>query len=576
MVKYLLLFIVFANTAFSFELDPREIYDNTSSCIVKIEGYDTDDDLLANGSGVVVDAAGIIWTNFHIFRGSDYVKVVTISGETSKAVLIGADPIKDILILKTDIEFTKSVKPVSSNNIKIGEKVYAMGNPSNTINTFSEGMLSNFFYIDQEEQLRLQYTASISSGSSGGALLNSDGELIGVTSSSFDSPSQNINFAVSSEDFFRTKTIDYNDEKQVEAFYRYCLAFTYKDTRDGASVITALNYCLNVFPDNANALFERGLTYLDFDREKAKADLDKAAGLEPNNGLYTFWRGYLKYMDEDYESAVLDFTTAINLNPYLRQPYWYLAEYYSGELNNTTEALKYIDLAIKFQPREPYSFILKGNIFLNNKDSISAVQWYAHASFLDSTFLDGYIHSSNLCMKMNYYEEALTMLNFVIKKDDEYSEELYYNRAICYRSMGEPLRALKDFNEDIMRSGSRREESLTGIGYCHIDAADYDEAKKSFIKALTIKENLWEAHLGLAVAECKLGNMDEAVRYFKKAAKSKSELKKGIYEIRKAGAEYQFTLKGTEIDALNEICKELGLKHFEESNIKTGVKAQPK
>ena len=163
--------------------------------VVTILCYDYDGELAATGSGFVAYDSKIIVTNYHVMTAAYMCKVSTnqdISYEVSEILAYSKE--KDIAILQL-AEDTK-LPPLSlgdSTTIKKGENVVAIGSPLGIKNTVSTGVLSG--RIMQNSMDLLQFTAPISSGSSGGALFDDSGSVIGITYASYDN-GQNLNLAI--------------------------------------------------------------------------------------------------------------------------------------------------------------------------------------------------------------------------------------------------------------------------------------------------------------------------------------------------------------------------------------------
>ena len=136
------------------------------------------------GSGVIVDKEGIILTNNHVITGADDITVTLTDKRVFKAKLIGADPKTDVAVIK--IEKAKDL-PVAkigdSNKISVGEWVLAIGNPLGLTSTVTSGIVSaksrgDVGVADFEDFI--QTDAAINPGNSGGALINLQGEVIGI------------------------------------------------------------------------------------------------------------------------------------------------------------------------------------------------------------------------------------------------------------------------------------------------------------------------------------------------------------------------------------------------------------
>lgn len=148
------------------------------------------------GSGFVVSSDGLILTNSHVVNmgGSVSVKFIEDNRVYSNAKVIKDDSIRDLALLKIDGAGTFT--PVvlgDSDQVVVGERVVAIGNPKGLENTVSDGLVSALRDINGTKLI--QISAPISPGSSGGPLFNMNGEVIGITSSGFDD-GQNLNFAV--------------------------------------------------------------------------------------------------------------------------------------------------------------------------------------------------------------------------------------------------------------------------------------------------------------------------------------------------------------------------------------------
>jgi len=152
------------------------------------------------GSGVIISNDGYIVTAFHILSGT--LSTVKIDEKTYIANLIGFDEYADLAVLKINEDNLRSIDFPNKFDLKIGETVFAIGNPYNLGISVSKGILSgtgrNFGnpYLDI-----IQTDAAINQGSSGGAIINSDGQLIGLSTSiaSVSGGSDGVGFALPAE-----------------------------------------------------------------------------------------------------------------------------------------------------------------------------------------------------------------------------------------------------------------------------------------------------------------------------------------------------------------------------------------
>ena len=157
------------------------------------------------GSGVIVDAKnGYILTNHHVVSGAEKIQISLINETTLDAEIIGSDPATDIAVLKVEADDLVDINIGNSNNVEVGDFVNAIGNPFGLGNTVTSGIvsalgrtgISSSGYEDF-----IQTDASINPGNSGGALVNMQGELVGINSAIISQSGGNvgIGFAVPSE-----------------------------------------------------------------------------------------------------------------------------------------------------------------------------------------------------------------------------------------------------------------------------------------------------------------------------------------------------------------------------------------
>lgn len=152
------------------------------------------------GSGVIVSSDGFIVTNNHVVDGSDEVEVTLNDKRTFNARVVGTDPATDLALLKIEAEDLPIVKFGDSDNLKVGEWVLAVGNPFQLTSTVTAGIVSakarSIGIISNQKTMGIesfiQTDAAVNPGNSGGALVNTRGELVGINTAIY---SQTGNFA---------------------------------------------------------------------------------------------------------------------------------------------------------------------------------------------------------------------------------------------------------------------------------------------------------------------------------------------------------------------------------------------
>ncbi|WP_368292376.1 cell wall-binding repeat-containing protein [Dehalobacter sp. TBBPA1] len=176
-------------------LTAKEIFAKVSPSIVYIETYDSSGNALGSGSGFIVDSSGKVATNYHVIKGSYSAKVKTAAGITYDVQkVLSYNETTDLTILKISATGLTAVSLGDSSLIETGDNIYAIGNPFGLEDTISNGLISTKSR-DINGTTYIQISAPISSGSSGGALVDDQGKVIGITAAVYYG-GQNLNFAV--------------------------------------------------------------------------------------------------------------------------------------------------------------------------------------------------------------------------------------------------------------------------------------------------------------------------------------------------------------------------------------------
>jgi putative serine protease PepD len=172
--------------AISANLDARQIYDASKNAVTYIVA-DTPEGQ-ATGSGFVVSKDGLIVTNDHVVDGASQVQVkIGTSDKAQAAQVVGADPSRDLALLKVDGHDLPTLSLADSSSVSVGDPTYAIGNPFGLDHTLTTGIVSALQRSLQAPDGAtisgaIQTDAALNPGNSGGALLNADGQVIGVNS----------------------------------------------------------------------------------------------------------------------------------------------------------------------------------------------------------------------------------------------------------------------------------------------------------------------------------------------------------------------------------------------------------
>jgi len=203
------------------ELIAMAVYENVNRSVVNISTKTVQTDMFfmfeipseGEGSGCVLDKQGHILTNFHVVEGAREIQVTLFDGNTYEARMVGVDPTTDVAVLKIDAP-ADSLYPVvfgDSSRLRVGQRVYAIGNPFGLERTLSTGTISSLNRsLPSQRRYRkitqvIQIDASINPGNSGGPLLDAHSRMIGMNTAiaSRTGESAGVGFAIAANTIAR-------------------------------------------------------------------------------------------------------------------------------------------------------------------------------------------------------------------------------------------------------------------------------------------------------------------------------------------------------------------------------------
>lgn len=168
------------------------VYQKINPAIVAIDAQLKEG--ISSGTGCILTPNGVILTSSHVIDGSDDIDVTVHSGKVYKATVISIlGKNNDLALLKINTKETlTSIKLGNSEELKVGQKVLAIGNPFGFSGTLTQGIVSRIDYTKN----KIQTDAAINPGNSGGPLLNSTGEVIGISQSIYNPDNNKSNIGI--------------------------------------------------------------------------------------------------------------------------------------------------------------------------------------------------------------------------------------------------------------------------------------------------------------------------------------------------------------------------------------------
>ena len=323
----------------------EQIAQQTLAATVYLEMKDATGKTISIGSGFFIKP-NLIATNYHVIAGATTgtVKVVGKITQYNIEGVTAVDKTNDLSLLQVTMSGIKPLPLGNSSTLQIGETVYVAGNPVGLEGTFSQGMISSIRNPSNKE--RLQITAPISSGSSGGPVINKAGEVIGVAYMTIEG-GQNLNFAIPSHHLEILLAISTQEEPWTfgdpqsqsifaktislhghmlfnHGYYAEAIVAFTKDISDSdlmAARAASLGMATDAFMDHNNFMkcykYEsRAQAYEQIGQyDAAIQDYNKIIELKPDNADVYFNRGRVKARIGQFNAAIKDFNKAIELKP---------------------------------------------------------------------------------------------------------------------------------------------------------------------------------------------------------------------------------------------------------------------
>ena len=474
-----------------------QIAEKALAATVYLEMQDSNGLPLGFGSGFFV-RDNLIATNYHVIEGAarGTAKLV---GQFSTYTIEGVtatDQTNDLALLKVTVSGINPLPLGNSSDVKIGETVYVAGNPKGLEGTFSNGIISS--RRDQYTKERLQMTAPISPGSSGGPVLNSKGEVIGISFMILVG-GQNLNFAIPSR-YLTELLTESKPAKPLAQGNRSISAetyFTWGNTKyhldDYKGAITDYTQAIRLKPDDAAAYYNRGNVKSKLGQHFAAiADFDSAIRLKPDYAKAYVNRGIAKDDLGQHFSAIADFDSAIRLKPDDADAY-YNRGTVKNKLGQHFAAIADYDSAIRLKPDDADVYNNRGSAKHDLGQHFAAIADYDSAIRLKPDDAKAYYNRGNTKGKLGQHFAAIADYDSAIRlKPDDAAA--YYNRGIAKDDLGQYFAAIADYDSAIrLKPDYVKAYYNRGVTKVHLNRTS--EAKQDFRTALRLAKQAGDTRL---------------------------------------------------------------------------------
>jgi tetratricopeptide (TPR) repeat protein len=297
------------------------------------------------GSGVVI-SEGMVVTNHHVCKDANRIEIKHYSKEIKNVEVYKYDELKDILFLKTGDRTLTPISYGNSGNLKAGQRIYAVGSPEGYENSISEGIVSGF-RIDENNVKLVQMTCPITDGSSGGAVLNAKGELIGLSVSGQHEGA--LYFAIPVNDVLAMIGMENSYTEYTDPVQYYEIGSQANENKNYKDAEVYFSKYLEKFSGDATAYYKRGYARFKL-KEYKQAISDFSTVLEKSETSESFfYRGNCYYSLKDYKNALTDYTKALQQEPDNYDIY-YNRGYANFRLKNYSEAVSDWQKAVELNP----------------------------------------------------------------------------------------------------------------------------------------------------------------------------------------------------------------------------------
>lgn len=448
--SFMLLFFcgnIVANT-----LTPQEIAKRALDSTVLLVMEDTNGQPLGVGSGFFVQPNQIA-TNYHVIEGATKGTAKPVGQDVAFDIegITAMDENRDLAILKVSNARVQPLSLADSDAVKVGDAVYVTGNPKGYLEgTFSDGLISGM--RDLETSRLLQLTAPISSGSSGGPVLNKRGEVIGVSMAQIKD-GQNLNFAVPSN-YLSKLMAQVSDPKPLEGIAKSPMKLPQSKSAEA--------YYIRGIVKSALGLYKEAIVAFEI-----------AIRLKPSYSEAYAARGGVKIDLGQYSDAIKDYDTAIELKPDY-------SDAYAGrglakvELGQYTEAVKDYDTAIQFEPDDARIYVDRARAKEKTERWVEAIADYDAVILLKPDNAEIYLSRGLVKVKLEQYADAIKDYDTAMRIKPE-DAEIYANRGMANAFSGRHSEAVKDYDLTILMNPDYA-DAYANRGISKIHLGQYDSA----------------------------------------------------------------------------------------------------
>ena len=480
----------------------QQIAKETLASTVLLEMEDATGRLLGIGSGFFIHSNQIV-TSFHLIEGAKRGAVKLLGKSTVYNIegITAKDEKHDLVILQVP---NFGIPPLSLGNsdmVEIGETVYVAGNPKESIETFSYGIISSIRGDSTDK--RFQMIAPASPWSSGIPVLNEKREVIGVSVMTVaDEQNPNFIIPVNYLKILLTRTEPAKPLSQgkplvsAETYFRW--GYTKSELGQYESAIADYDIAIHLKPDYAIAYNDRGVVKGKLGEYKAAIeDYDEAIRLKPDCVVTYYNRGRTKDQLKQDSAAIEDYNIAIDLAPDYADAY-YNRGVVKGKLGEYKAAIEDYDKAIDLKPDYAMAYNNRGMARSALRQHEAAIEDYNIAIDLAPGYADAYYNRGNTKSALKEYKVAIAGYDKAIDLNPDYAMA-YNNRGNAKSILRQYKAAIEDYDEAI-RLNSDYAMAYYNRGSAKTNLGRVSEAALDFQTALELAEQTGDERLKATIS----------------------------------------------------------------------------
>ncbi|MEW6237494.1 MAG: tetratricopeptide repeat protein [Candidatus Omnitrophota bacterium] len=438
------------------------LVDKIKPSVVTIILFNEKDEVVSQGSGFFISTDRIA-TNRHVIVKVHHASIKTASGDTFPVQgLLAEDELKDLAVLSVEVPKSQ-YKPLTlaKSLPKEGQEIVVIGSPLGLEHTVSNGIVSAVRDLPGFEEV-IQITAPVSPGSSGSAVVDKSGEVVGIVVSQF-AAGQNLNFSIPASQIQKLKI---------------------------GKVQT-----LSAWSKSQPAL----------SNEKVRQEMDD---------------GFSSYFKGDYTAAIIHFKKVIELDLNEEFAYYFLGAAYE-KLGQFEKALEAYKQAIRLKPDIAEAHHGLGVAYEKLGQYEKAIEAYKQAIRLKPDYADAHYGLGVAYEKLGHYEKALEECKQAIRLKPDFADA-HYNLGVAYSDLKRPEKAIEAFKQAI-RLKPDHAEANANLGVTYGRLGQYEKAIEACKQAIRLKPDIAEAHWSLGLAYGELGQWEKALEECKRTIRLKPD-----------------------------------------------------